>query len=183
MCSSRGVDLNGWLVAQGHAVAYRRYSTDYIDAEAEARTAKRSVWQREFDLPWAWRQGKRGDNTQSASSTTSSTACRIKGNISRSGVKTFHAPGMRHYQITRIDTSKGERWFCSEAEAAAAGWMESCSWVSCLAVGGTLPLQNPLRASVINEEPSVPPTKPRRRHAYQKGSQGFLGMSHRGEGV
>lgn len=23
---------------------------------------------------------------------------------------------------TRIDTSKSERWFCSEAEAIAAGW-------------------------------------------------------------
>ncbi|MGE0284581.1 MAG: hypothetical protein AB7P20_28765 [Rhizobiaceae bacterium] len=28
----------------------------------------------------------------------------------------------RHYAATRIDTSKGERWFCTEAEAKATGW-------------------------------------------------------------
>ena len=47
--------------------------------------------------------------------------CRIKGNISRSG-KIYHMPGMRHYAWTKIETSKGEKWFCSEEEAEAAGW-------------------------------------------------------------
>ena len=47
--------------------------------------------------------------------------CRIKGNISSSG-KIFHVPGSAAYEKTRIDTAKGERWFCSEAEARDAGW-------------------------------------------------------------
>ena len=42
--------------------------------------------------------------------------------ISRSGTRIYHVPGGPWYARTRIDTSKGERWFCSEAEARAAGW-------------------------------------------------------------
>ena len=37
----------------------------------------------------------------------------------------YHMPGGRFYDRTRIDTSKGERWFCTEAEARAAGWRRS----------------------------------------------------------
>ena len=47
--------------------------------------------------------------------------CRIKGNISGSG-KIYHVPGSDSYERTKIDESKGERWFCTEAEARAAGW-------------------------------------------------------------
>ena len=47
--------------------------------------------------------------------------CRIKGNISKHG-RIYHVPGSRWYDETKIDTSKGERWFCSEQEAIDAGW-------------------------------------------------------------
>ena len=47
----------------------------------------------------------------------------IKGNISfLSGDKIYHVPGDRTYSLTYIDTSKGERWFCSIQDAQAAGW-------------------------------------------------------------
>lgn len=49
-------------------------------------------------------------------------ACRIKGNIASSGEKIFHSPGQRHYTQTKISPAKGERWFCSAAEAIKAGW-------------------------------------------------------------
>lgn len=49
--------------------------------------------------------------------------CRIKGNISyQTGKRIYHVPGGRWYSRTKINESKGERWFCSEAEARAAGW-------------------------------------------------------------
>lgn len=48
--------------------------------------------------------------------------CLIKGNINSKGDKIYHLPGGSSYDATRIDTSAGERWFCTEAEAAAAGW-------------------------------------------------------------
>jgi hypothetical protein len=48
--------------------------------------------------------------------------CRIKGNISDRGDRIYHVPGSRHYDRTRIDTARGERWFCSAADARAAGF-------------------------------------------------------------
>ncbi|KAK9809001.1 hypothetical protein WJX72_007719 [[Myrmecia] bisecta] len=48
--------------------------------------------------------------------------CAIKGNISAKGLKIYHMPGGRFYNSTRIDAGSGERWFCSEKEAVAAGW-------------------------------------------------------------
>jgi predicted anti-sigma-YlaC factor YlaD len=48
--------------------------------------------------------------------------CQIKGNISSKGVRIYHLRGQEQYERTRISTLKGERWFCSEAEAKAAGW-------------------------------------------------------------
>ncbi len=52
-----------------------------------------------------------------------SEACNIKGNVSYStGEKIYHVPGDPDYNATTINTSYGERWFCSEAEAKAAGW-------------------------------------------------------------
>jgi hypothetical protein len=50
-------------------------------------------------------------------------ACALKGNINAKGRKIFHAPGQRDYAVTAIDTTRGERWFCSAAEAIAAGWI------------------------------------------------------------
>lgn len=43
--------------------------------------------------------------------------CDIKGNISASGEKIYHVPGQKYYRATRINRSRGERWFCSEEEA------------------------------------------------------------------
>jgi endonuclease YncB( thermonuclease family) len=48
--------------------------------------------------------------------------CVIKGNISASGERIYHVPGNRYYNETHINESRGERWFCSEKEAVAAGW-------------------------------------------------------------
>lgn len=48
--------------------------------------------------------------------------CNIKGNINNKGEKIYHVPGGRSYDKTVIDTSKGERWFCSTSDAEAAGW-------------------------------------------------------------
>ncbi|MBQ6508042.1 MAG: hypothetical protein IJI07_01090 [Flexilinea sp.] len=48
--------------------------------------------------------------------------CLIKGNINSKGQKLYHLPGWPSYNSTKIDTSQGERWFCTEEEAVAAGW-------------------------------------------------------------
>ncbi len=56
-----GEDINAWMVSQGLALAYRRYSLDYVDEEADAQAARRGIWAGEFVSPWEWRRGKRLD--------------------------------------------------------------------------------------------------------------------------
>ena len=52
--------------------------------------------------------------------------CSIKGNVSMStGERIYHVPGQRYYLETSIRSEFGERFFCSEAEARAAGWRRS----------------------------------------------------------
>jgi hypothetical protein len=46
----------------------------------------------------------------------------IKGNINSKGGKVYHTPLSGQYGRVEIDESKGERYFCSEEEALAAGW-------------------------------------------------------------
>ena len=78
--------------------------------------------------PWDWRAGER---LQSARQDTggdtgrNTGGCSIKGNISRDRTRIYHVPGGLYYERTRISPSKGERWFCSEAEARSAGWRRS----------------------------------------------------------
>ena len=55
-CLVGEVDINGWLVTQGLALAYRRYSRDYVAAEDDAREAGRGMWAGSFEPPWEWRR-------------------------------------------------------------------------------------------------------------------------------
>jgi len=59
VCSVGGKDLNAWMVLEGLAVAYRKYSADYVGQESEAKAARRGVWASEFDMPWDWRKAKK----------------------------------------------------------------------------------------------------------------------------
>ncbi|WP_311031223.1 sunset domain-containing protein [Mesorhizobium koreense] len=55
-----------------------------------------------------------------------SQSCDIKGNISiNTGEHIYHVRGQKYYAVTRISPQYGERWFCSEAEARAAGWRKA----------------------------------------------------------
>ncbi len=60
-CTVADEDLEKWMVLQGWALAYRRYSLDYVEEEAEAHAARRGIWASEFVKPWEWRRGKRLD--------------------------------------------------------------------------------------------------------------------------
>ena len=56
ICYSGTVNLNAEMVRQGWALAYRRYSNDYVSAKIEAQDAKRGIWAGEFVPPWEWRR-------------------------------------------------------------------------------------------------------------------------------
>ena len=56
----------------------------------------------------------------------SASSFEIKGNISiNTGERIYHVPGQEHYWETKISPQYGERWFCSESEARAAGWRKA----------------------------------------------------------
>ena len=118
-----GTDINRWMVEVGYALAYRRYSTDYVAAENVARAARIGFWQGAFVPPWDWRRGTRLPAADQ--SDPSGTNCKIKGNISSRGQRIFHVPGGAFYTRTKINEAKGERWFCNEDEARSAGWRAS----------------------------------------------------------
>lgn len=58
-CFVNNEDLQGWMVSNGWALAYRRYSEDYVAAEEHASTARLGMWSGEFVPPWEWRQRSR----------------------------------------------------------------------------------------------------------------------------
>jgi endonuclease YncB( thermonuclease family) len=49
-------DLNRWMVRNGYAVAYRRYSKDYILDEEFAKTNHLGLWSGNFLKPEKWRK-------------------------------------------------------------------------------------------------------------------------------
>jgi hypothetical protein len=51
--------------------------------------------------------------------------CAIKGNISEAGNRFYHVPGGEYYDGIIIQLDKGERWFCTEAEAVNNGYTRS----------------------------------------------------------
>ena len=116
VCFADGQDINKRIVRDGFALAYRRFSRDYVAAERNAKRDKVGMWQGAFIKPWDWRGGDRLSETKEQKG-----KCLIKGNISSSG-KIYHTPSSPWYERTKINTAKGERWFCTEAEAVEAGW-------------------------------------------------------------
>lgn len=118
-CSVGGQDIAAALVAEGLAFAYRRYAMDYDLIEKQAAAADRGIWAMQVQNPAAFRQQQQ---PAPAAPQQAAGDCSIKGNISAKGERIHHSPGQEHYDRTRINTGKGERWFCSRREAEAAGW-------------------------------------------------------------
>ena len=124
VCRVGDEDVNAWMVLEGWAFAYRRYSMRYAGEELAARIGKRGIWSGDVVAPWDWRGGKRLEGAGVVGE-RGGRECAIKGNIGRDGSRICHVPGGRFCARTRIDDSAGERWFCSEAEAQVAGWRRS----------------------------------------------------------
>ncbi len=60
VCYHKGQNLNAWMVRQGWALAYRRYSKDYVGQEQQAEASKAGIWSGTFVPPWEWRSRRRG---------------------------------------------------------------------------------------------------------------------------
>ena len=116
VCFVDGRDINAQMVRQGHAWAFVRYSQSYVNEEALAKAESLGIWQGESQAPWDYRAQRWAAAEQKAPE-----GCAIKGNITKNG-KIYHMPWSPWYAQIKIETDKGKRWFCTEAEALAAGW-------------------------------------------------------------
>lgn len=55
-CYAGGTDVNRTMVERGYAVAFRKYSSDYVAAEERAKAAKLGMWAGTFEMPSAYRR-------------------------------------------------------------------------------------------------------------------------------
>ena len=56
ICFVKQENLNKWMVRNGYAIAYRRYSKDYILDEQFAKINKLGLWSGTFLKPEKWRK-------------------------------------------------------------------------------------------------------------------------------
>jgi endonuclease YncB( thermonuclease family) len=116
VCFVAGRDINAQMVREGFAWAFVKYSTSYVQEEAEARALHVGIWQGEAEPAWEFRAHRWAGAEQAAPN-----GCAIKGNVTAHG-RIYHMPWSPWYDRIKIDEAKGKRWFCTEAEALAAGW-------------------------------------------------------------
>ena len=126
-----GNNFNKQLIYDGYAYEYTynvpyKYQSEFEQAQKDASKNSRGLWAPDTC------SGTSSGNTQTTTTPTTTTTpvnttakCVIKGNISSNGEKIYHMPGQRYYDKTIINESYGERWFCTEEEAVAAGWRKS----------------------------------------------------------
>lgn len=59
LCRVAGAGINAWMVEQGHALAFRRYSDRFLPEEDRARAAGAGMWAGPHMAPWEWRLAKK----------------------------------------------------------------------------------------------------------------------------
>jgi micrococcal nuclease len=120
--------VNATLVEEGYALAATyppdvRHAGLFAELQSEAREAGRGLWA-ECSTPEPSPAASGGGGGDCDFSGTEEAV--IKGNISQNtGEKIYHVPGGDFYDDTVVNEAAGERWFCREAEAVAAGWRKS----------------------------------------------------------
>jgi endonuclease YncB( thermonuclease family) len=140
VCTVAGENVSRWLVRHGWALAFRRYSSEYVSDEDYAHEQKAGVWSGAFIAPWDWRHRNSStmilgaiavpSNAQrvlvkSPPSSPPTSQCLIKANLSSAPQCIYHVPGGRFYERLSMQPPSKRRWFCTEAEAEAAGCRKS----------------------------------------------------------
>lgn len=140
-CTVEGEDVSRWLVRNGWALAFRRYSTAYVADEDYAREQRLGLWNGAFIAPWEWRHrssatvvlgavavpidAQRRLLSPTAAAKPQDPNCVIKGNLKSAQQCIYHMPGGHFYDRLDMEHTSSRRWFCSEAEAQAAGCRRS----------------------------------------------------------
>jgi endonuclease YncB( thermonuclease family) len=116
VCFLGAEDVSAWMVRRGHAWAFVRYSQRYVAEERQARAQGLGIWQGEATPAWEYRARR-----WATAEPRGPQGCAIKGNVTARG-RIYHMPWSLWYRKINMDAGNGRRWFCTEAEALAAGW-------------------------------------------------------------
>lgn len=115
-----GGDIAAELVRDGYVFATdNSFFSSLSREESSAREAKRGLWQGEVIRPQEWR-----DQAWEAAKREAPDGCPIKG-VVRASSKIYALPWSEAYAKARVRPERGERWFCSEGDAKAAGFSPS----------------------------------------------------------
>ena len=55
-CFKDKININAWMVRNGYAVAYRKYSKKFVSQEIFAKKEKLGLWSGTFIMPWDYRK-------------------------------------------------------------------------------------------------------------------------------
>ena len=141
-CIIGSQDVALMMVQSGHAIVVPDGPVAYSEAENHAREASLGIWGSTFLAPWEWRRGHRlprekqprhdsqgiWDRLASDLSlvlrhgVVEASHCVVKGTVSDSGERLYYGPLDPRYADMTISGGRGERLFCSDDEARAAGW-------------------------------------------------------------
>lgn len=99
--------VNEYLLAQGAGEFFLdtvnlRYQELLVQAAEKAHQENKGLWQTCAPNPQI--------------------GCQIKGNVDRLDKRWYHLPSFRHYEATEVNLEHGDRWFCTEEDAQAAGF-------------------------------------------------------------
>ena len=115
-CTVDGRDVAGELVKDGHVFSTASYFGGYAALETEARRAGNGLWSGDAERPADYRA-----KIWTTAKSKSPDGCPIKGRVSGKS-KTYLMPWNSGYPEASMRTSRGDRWFCDEAEAQNAGF-------------------------------------------------------------
>ena len=116
-CMAGDANLAEKMLEAGMAFAASSFFLNsYARLERNAQAEKKGLWAGEAERPQEWRDRRWAEAKEQAPD-----GCPIKGRI-RSGARTYFLPWSASYDGVRLSRARGERWFCSESEAQAAGW-------------------------------------------------------------
>jgi len=116
VCEVGEKDLGVRLLRDGYVVAVAPVTPGYAAAEAAARDAGLGLWRGRFVPPSGWRAGRRLAYETPA-------PCVIKGIADGAdGARVYYGPTDDGYDAVTSDPARGDRRFCSDEDARAAGW-------------------------------------------------------------
>jgi len=122
-----GTFVNLVLVQDGFAYSSTyppdiKYQNQFIEAQRVATEQEKGLW---GSCPTTPTEPTPTPASSPIPLPSQSTSCTIKGNISDTNEKIYHVEGCSSYNKTKIDEARGEKWFCTEADAVAAGWRKA----------------------------------------------------------